>query len=77
MSKLTLSIDPVVILRAKRYAKRRGASVSRLVEEYLSVVSQPAEAEDLPPVLKMAMGVLKGTGAEPREYKQRLERKYR
>ncbi|MBI5085848.1 MAG: hypothetical protein HZB13_14770 [Acidobacteria bacterium] len=77
MSKLTLSIDRVVILRAKRYAKRRGASVSRLVEEYLNVVSQPAGEEDMPPVLKMAMGVLKDVGAEPREYRKHIERKYR
>ncbi|MBI5282192.1 MAG: hypothetical protein HY858_10965 [Candidatus Solibacter usitatus] len=77
MSKLTLSIDQTVILRAKRYAKRRGASVSRLVEEYLRVVSQPAEAKDLPPVLRMAMGVLKGTKAEPQEHKRHPERKYR
>jgi len=39
MSKLTLSIDPVVISRAKRYAKQHGTSVSQMVEAYLASVS--------------------------------------
>jgi hypothetical protein len=34
-----LGIDPAVVVRAKRYAKRRSVSVSRLVEEYLDIVS--------------------------------------
>jgi hypothetical protein len=38
MSKLTLSVDPGVAARAKRYAKRHGVSVSGLVETYLAAV---------------------------------------
>jgi predicted nucleic acid-binding protein len=49
-TKLTLSVDPAIISRAKRYAKRQGVSVSKLVEIYLASVSeQPAET-GLPPL---------------------------
>jgi hypothetical protein len=39
MSKLTLSVDGAVVARAKRYASTRGTSVSRLVQEYLEMLS--------------------------------------
>jgi hypothetical protein len=32
MSKLTLSVDSRVVIRAKRYAKQQGVSVSKMVE---------------------------------------------
>ena len=41
MAKLTLSVDERVVSRAKQYAKRRGVSVSEMVEAYLSAVAQP------------------------------------
>jgi hypothetical protein len=43
-TKLTLSVDPAVVSRAKRYAAKQGVSVSWLVETYLASVSRP----DLP-----------------------------
>ena len=36
MSKLTLSMDPHVVARAKRYAERRGVSLSAIVEAVAS-----------------------------------------
>lgn len=47
LSKLTLTIDEQVILRAKRYAQRKNRSVSRMVEDYLDTLSrqeEPAES---------------------------------
>jgi Family of unknown function (DUF6364) len=41
MSKLTLTVDDAVILRAKRYAKKQGISVSKMVEAYLAAVAEP------------------------------------
>ncbi|MDR1443931.1 MAG: DUF6364 family protein [Treponema sp.] len=38
-TKLTLNIDQKVIENAKEYAKHQKRSVSRLVEEYLSLIS--------------------------------------
>lgn len=34
-SKLTLSVNPAVVERAKEYAQENGVSVSKLVEDYL------------------------------------------
>ncbi len=75
MSKLTLSIDPAVVSRAKRYAKRRGTSVSHIVETYLASVTVPAEPGDLPPVLRRMRGSLKKGDIE--DYRNYLSAKYR
>lgn len=39
-SKLTLSIDQSVVKRAKQYAREHGKSLSRIIEQYLSYVTQ-------------------------------------
>ena len=46
MPKLTLSVDARVVTRAKRYARTRGTSVSRLVETLLDAVSEPSRERD-------------------------------
>ena len=38
-SKLTLKLDAAAIERGRRYAQRRGISLSRLVEQYFNTVS--------------------------------------
>lgn len=38
-AKLTLTIDKQVVEKAKRYAKKKNRSVSKLVEEYLKTIS--------------------------------------
>jgi hypothetical protein len=73
--KLTLSIDKSVVSRAKRYAQRRGTSVSKLVEAYLDVVSEPVRASKEPPILRSLRGTLQK--ADPAAYKEHLTKKYR
>jgi hypothetical protein len=74
MSKLTLSVDPHVVARAKRYAKRRGVSVSAMVEAYLaSVVEQSDKDCDTPPILRSIRGILKKADVET--YKKHLAAK--
>ena len=76
MSKLTLSVDEAVVNRAKRYAKARGTSISKLVETYLSSVSEPASSRTAnTPVLRSVRGLLKS--ADVKDYKQYIEKKYR
>ena len=81
MPKLTLSVDADVVVGAKRYARARGTSVSRLVETLLRLVSsRPGGAANRgrvvsPPVLTQLRGSLK-TGSV-RDYYRHLERKYR
>ena len=82
MTKLTLSVDMHVVSGAKRYAKARGTSVSRMVETMLRLVSaSPAadgrrgKSEGAAPVLARLKGSLKR--GDVRDYRRHLERKYR
>ena len=79
MSKLTLSVDGAVVKRAKRYASKRGTSVSRLVEQYLELLSRPEPREDefITPLLKQLRADLKGVKGDISDYHRYLERKYR
>ena len=73
MSKLTLSVAPEVVERAKQYAKKRGTSISAIVEAHLKGLAS-REGEE-PPILKSLYGILK-KGSE-QDYRHYLERKYR
>ena len=44
-TKLTLNITDTVVEKAKRAAKRRNTSVSRLVEDYLKKIPEEKESE--------------------------------
>lgn len=48
-TKLTLSVDPDVVVAAKRYAAASGRSVSELVETYLAAITAVATAQAPPP----------------------------
>jgi hypothetical protein len=81
MQKLTLSVDANVVQGAKRYARLRGTSVSRLVETMLRLVSA-SEAQDpgvrkgpVPPVLARLRGSL--ARGDRRDHRDHLERKHR
>jgi hypothetical protein len=74
MSRLTLTVDPSVLARAKRYAKEHGVSLSKMVEAYLALISEPREVKAMPPVLRSLRGTLKR--ADPEDYKRHLVRKY-
>jgi hypothetical protein len=74
MYKLTLSVDEGIASRAKRYAEKRGTSVSDLVERFLDVLSRPVRSEEFPE-LRRLRGCLKGT--EPDAHRKHLLRKYR
>lgn len=78
MPKLTLSVDAAVVERAKAYAARQGTSVSRLVENYLGLLGDPAaEGQDLPPITRRLAGILKGARLDRDDYRRHLERRYR
>jgi uncharacterized protein DUF6364 len=75
MAKVTLSIDERVVARAKRFAAGRGISVSKLVEQYLDMVSRPPRPPEETPVLARLRGSLAGARVE--DHRRHLERKYR
>ena len=79
-SKLTLSVDPQVVERAKRWAAHRHTSISRIVEEYLGRVTRPRAveiAEEDTPILRELRGCLSGSRLGREDHLRHLERKYR
>ena len=76
MSKLTLSVDALVVARAKRYAEQRGISVSEMVEAYLAAVAGPPSPSGRDtPILRSLRGLL--AQADLAGYKKHLDAKYR
>lgn len=79
-AKLTLKLDKEAIEQAKRYAERRGLSLSRVVESYFLKLAQSEEPprEKLTGVVAELAGVLKGAEiGDPREeYTEYLRKKY-
>jgi hypothetical protein len=76
MAKLTLSVDDRVVSRAKQYAKRRGVSVSEMVEAYLAAVADPpSPATASAPILRSVRGILRNADFD--EYRKHLAAKYR
>jgi hypothetical protein len=76
MAKLTLSVDPRVVSGAKQYAKRRGVSVSAMVESYLAAIAKPRDSHVADAqILRSVRGVLKHADVE--EYRKHLAAKYR
>lgn len=59
-TKLTLTIDEKVISAAKKYAKKKGKSLSNLVENYLkSIGSKETDLNAISPKVTKLMGVIK------------------
>ncbi len=56
--KLTLSINEKTILKARRLSRRRGKSISRMVEEYLNSLAEKEDQKDS--LVKQSSGILKG-----------------
>jgi hypothetical protein len=76
MAKLTLSVDDRVVSRAKQYAKRRGVSVSEMVEAYLAAVAAPPppDTRDMP-ILRLVRGLIRN--ADIGACRKHLAAKYR
>lgn len=88
MAKLTLSVDEAVVERAKEFARRRGTSVSALVERFLDALANPGSptlgrgavplpAPPLPPVTARLAGLLRGAKVDRESYRRHLGEKYR
>lgn len=78
-TKLTLSINKETVQRAKRISRKRGKSISKMVEEYLDAMNERDEQEESV-ITKMA-GILNGKITNPqvdwkKEKAARLKKKY-
>jgi len=59
MRKFTLSMEPEVIDLAKRLAKERDISVSKMISDMIRVRAAPARPVELTPNVKAATGLVK------------------
>lgn len=72
-TKLTLTLNPEVIRKAKKYAASKDRSLSQIVENYLRHISDAPEKseEEYTPRVKRLKGILKTD--KPIDYKKIIE----
>jgi hypothetical protein len=77
-NKLTLRLEEELIRKAKRFSRRSGKSLSRLVAEYFIMLDASA-SEEIPgitPKVAVLRGILKGADVREEEYRRHLEEKH-
>ncbi len=80
-TKLTLRIDESLIKSAKKYSKKTGKSLSRLVSDLFQIIGNEKfgatpENSQLTPTVRSLKGILKGRGISEADYKTYIEKKY-
>jgi len=78
-AKLTLKLDDKVIDRAKKYAKKRNTSLSKMIESYLdSVTREDSSGIEITPLVKNLSGVIKlpADYDHRKDYTDYLDQKY-
>jgi replicative DNA helicase len=74
-TKLTLRVDEHLVAFGKRWARRRGQSLSRVVSDYLTLLEKlPGDESELPPITRQLLGVARE--ASVTDYRRHLEKKY-
>ncbi len=83
-AKLTLSLDEKLILKAKRYAKSRGMTISEIIAEYIETLEESPtsrrsavidEVETITPIAKSLRGIMKSKKISTVDYKKYLSDK--
>jgi len=74
-TKLTLNISKPVIEMARKTAKKKRTSISRLVEEYLKKISNDQESV-VSSIIKNAPVIKTPYGSEKKLLKSKLNKKY-
>ncbi len=77
-TKLTLTVEKSVIERAKSYAKNTGRSLSEIIENYLTTLTNENDNDQLSPKLKKIVGIitLPEDFDEKAELRKALEKKH-
>ncbi|MCK4854959.1 MAG: hypothetical protein KAT31_11870 [Bacteroidales bacterium] len=78
-AKLTLKLDNKVIARAKKYAKKRNTSLSKMIESYLdSVTREDSSGIEITPLVENLSGVIKlpADYDHRKDYTDYLDQKY-
>ena len=78
-TKLTLRLDRDLIRRAKSHSRRTGKSVSALVGDFFSLLSEDRTSEKLPltPRVRSLIGILKPNRVTEQDYRKHLTDKHR
>lgn len=73
-TKLTLTIEQKVIEKAKKYASKKGRSLSNIIENYLKAITKEDSIEvvDLTPIVKSLQGSFKAP--KNLDYKEELSK---
>ncbi len=74
-TKLTLSMEPEVVYRAKQYAKKRHISLSKLIQDFLENSIESDNLKDdpdlnIPKEIEKLRGILKGPDLSKKQLKQ-------
>jgi len=71
-SKLTLTVDKDVVNKAKKYAKKKGRSLSDIIENFLKAITteEDKDAFEISPIVKSLRGSFKAP--EDFDYKKEL-----
>ncbi|WP_457605726.1 DUF6364 family protein [Nitratifractor sp.] len=76
-TKITLYSDEELIEEAKRYAKERGTSLSKLTSRFFeSLAKKRRESKGQSPITDRLQGILKGADVEEDQFRRHLEEKY-
>ncbi|HIP26535.1 MAG TPA: hypothetical protein EYG80_02640 [Flavobacteriaceae bacterium] len=77
-TKLTLKLDDSVIIKAKKYAKKHNVSLSRMIENYLQIITSSNNKNiEISPLVKSLTGVVQLDEKEfQKDYTNFLSKKY-
>lgn len=71
-------MEETLIKKAKKHARDNGKSLSQVVSEYFSLMDQEKSGvnEDIPPLTKSLIGILRGSEVDETDHRKTLEEKY-
>jgi len=76
-TKLTLRLEEALIVKAKRFSRRSGKSVSRMVSEYFEALDVPGEEPaEITPRVAALRGIIKGAEISETDYREYIEEKH-
>jgi len=78
-TKLTLRLDERVVRKAKRYSKKTGKSLSKLVSDYFAAIDagDGGEESEVTPRVRSLFGALAESNVSEENYRRHLEEKHR